>query len=51
MRKRTTQVNLDGFRKQKKSFRLKPLAAILASALILTACGDNREQQMEEVSM
>ena len=51
MRKRTSQVNLDGFRKQKKSFRLKPLAAIVASALILAACGDNTQEQMEEVSM
>lgn len=51
MRKRTSQVNLDGFRKQKKSFRLKPLAAIVASALILAACGDNTKEQMEEVSM
>lgn len=51
MRKRTSQVNLDGFRKQKKTFRLKPLAAILASALILAACGDNTQEKMEEVSM
>ena len=51
MRKRTTQVNLDGFRKQKKTFRLKPLAAILASALILAACGGDKQEQLEEVSM
>ncbi len=51
MRKRTTQVNLDGFRKQKKTFRLKPLATILASALILAACGGDKQEQLEEVSM
>lgn len=51
MRKRTSQVNLENFRKKPKSFRLKPLAAIVASALILTACGSDKEAQLEEVSM
>lgn len=49
MRKRTTTVNLDRFRK-KRSLRLKPLAVIVASALFLAACNDNSAQQ-EEVSM
>ena len=47
MRKRTSQVNLENFRKKPKSFRLKPLAAIVASALILTACGSDKEAQLE----
>ena len=52
MRKRTTEINLEGFRKKPKSFRLKPLAAIVASAMILAACGNNNDQaNLEEVSM
>lgn len=51
MRKRTSQVNLENFRKKPKAFRLKPLAAIVASAFILAACGSDKDAQLEEVSM
>lgn len=51
MRKRTSQVNLENFRKKPKTFRLKPLAAIVASAFIITACGSDKDAQLEEVTM
>ncbi|GGZ99715.1 hypothetical protein DC083_08815 [Ignatzschineria ureiclastica] len=50
MRKRTTTINLDKFRKKPKSLRLKPLAAIVATAFIVAAC-NNSDAKTEEVSM